>query len=191
VQLDVKAAVGGVLGAVTVTLCDVEPVPPLLSVAVRLTVYVPPVAYVCAGFATVAVAPSPKLQLQATTVPSASVLVLVKVQASPVQLWVKAAVGDVLAAAAVMLCEVEPVPPLLSVAVRLTVYVPPVAYVCAGFATVAVAPSPKLQLHPTTVPSGSVLVLVKLQASPVQLWVKAAVGAVLAGAAVMLCELEP
>src|SRR2546429_9564663 len=89
-----------------------------------------------------------------------------------------------------MLCDVEPVPPLLSVAVRLTVYVPPAAYVWDGFATVAVAPSPKLQLHPTTVPSGSVLVLVKLQASPVQVWVKAAVGGVLGGVTVRLCDVE-
>ena len=43
----------------------------------------------------------------------------------------------------------------------------------------AVAPSPKLQLHPTTVPSGSVLVLVKEHASAVQLDVNAAVGGVL------------
>jgi len=138
----------------------------------------------------VAVAPSPKLQLQATTVPSGSVLVLVKLQASPVQLWVKAAVGDVFAAATVMLCDVEPVPPLLSVAVRLTVYVPPAAYVCDGFATVAVAPSPKLQLQPTTLPSGSVLVLVKEHASPVQLDVKAAVGGVVGAVTVKLCDVE-
>src|SRR5436309_2704519 len=102
-------------------LCDVDPVPPLLSVTVRLTVYVPPVAYVCDGFATVAVAPSPKLQLHPATVPSGSVLVLVKEHASPVQLCVNAAVGGVLGGVTVMLCDVDPVPPLLSVAVRLTV----------------------------------------------------------------------
>ena len=73
------------------------------------------------GFATEAVAPSPKLQLQPTTVPSGSVLVLVKLQVSPVQVWVKAAVGDVLAGATVMLRDVDPVPPPLSVTVRLTV----------------------------------------------------------------------
>src|SRR5436190_18770400 len=102
-------------------LCEVEPGAPLLSVTVRFTVYVPPAAYVCAGFAAVAVAPSPKLQLQPTTLPSGSVLVLVKLQVSPVQVWVKAAVGDVLAGATVTVCEVDPVPPLLSVTVRLTV----------------------------------------------------------------------
>src|SRR5204862_374814 len=172
-------------------LCDVDPVPPLLSVTVRLTVYVPPAAYVWEGFAIVAVAPSPKLQLHPTTVPSGSVLVLVKLQASPVQVWVKAAVGDVLAGATVMVCDVEPVPALLSVTVRLTVYVPAVAYVWDGFATVAVAPSPKLQLHATTLPSPSVLVLVKEQASPVQVCVNAAVGGVLGGVTVMLCDVEP
>src|SRR5204862_6486570 len=136
-----------------------------LSVTVSSTVYVPPAAYVCAGPAPRASDPSPKLQLHPTTVPSGSVLVLVKEHASPVQVCVKAAVGGVLGGVTVMLCDVDPVPPLLSVAVRLTVYVPPAAYVCLGFAPVAVAPSPKLQLHPTTVPSGSVLVLVKEHAS--------------------------
>ena len=137
-----------------------------------------------------AVAPSPKLQLHPTTVPSGSALVLVKEHASPVQVCVKAAVGGVLGGVTVMLCDVDPVPPLLSVAVRLTVYVPPAAYVRDGFATVAVAPSPKLQLHPTTVPSGSVLVLVKEHASPVQLCVNAAVGGVLGGVTVTLRDVE-
>src|SRR6266566_5296976 len=187
----VNDAVGGRFGAVTVTDCEVEPVPLLLSVTVRLTVYVPPAAYVCDGFAAVAVAPSPKLQLQPTTLPSGSVLVLVKEHASPVQLDVKAAVGGVLGGVSVMLCEVVPVPPLLSVTVRLTVYVPPAAYVCAGFATVAVAPSPNVQLQPTTLPSGSVLVLVKEHAGAVQVRVKAAVGGVLGDVTVMLCEVEP
>src|SRR2546426_796508 len=151
----------------------------------------PPAAYVCEGFATVAVAPSPKLQLHPTTLPSGSVLVLVKEHASPVQLRVKAAVGSWFGGVTVTPCDVEPAPRLLSLPVRLTVWAPPAAYVCDGFATVAVAPSPKLQLHPTMVPSGSVLVLVKLQVSPVQLCVKAAVGDVLAGATVMVCDVDP
>jgi len=88
---------------------------------------VPPAAYVCDGFATVAVTPSPKLQLQATTLPSGSVLVLVKEHASPVQLRVNAAVGGVLGGVTVLLCDVEPVPPLLSVTLRLTVKAPPAA----------------------------------------------------------------
>src|SRR5205823_13816409 len=128
------------------------------------------------GFATVAVAPSPKLQLQATTLPSASVLVLVKEQASPVQLCVNAAVGGVLGGVTVMLCDVDPVPPLLSVTVRLTVYVPPAAWLEEGRVAVAVAPSPKLELHPTTVQWWQVLVLVQVRASPVQRHVKAYVG---------------
>ena len=93
VQLGVKEAVGGVLGGNAVTLCDVELVAPPLSVTVRLTLYVPPAAYACTTFWLVDVVPSPKLQLQATTLPSGSVLVLVKVQLSPVQFDVNAAVG--------------------------------------------------------------------------------------------------
>ena len=75
----------------------------------------------CEGFATVAVAPSPKLQLHPTTVPSGSVLVLVKEHASPEQLRVNDAVGGVLGGVTVTPCDVEAVPPLLSVTVRLTV----------------------------------------------------------------------
>ena len=42
VQLAVNDATGGgLVVAPSVTLCDVEPLPPLLSVTVRLTVYVP------------------------------------------------------------------------------------------------------------------------------------------------------
>src|SRR6266699_6886783 len=62
-------------------------------------------------------------------------------------------------------CEVELLRPPLSVTLRLAVYVPPAAQVCAGFWVLAVAPSPKLQLHATTLPSGSLLVLVNAQAS--------------------------
>src|SRR5205809_3702997 len=123
-------------------LCEVAPVPPLLSVPVRLTVNAPPAAYVCAGLATVAVAPSPKVQLHPTRLPSGSVLVLVKEHASAVQVRVKAAVGGVLGDVTVMLCDVELVVPLLSVTVRVTVYVPPAAYMCDGLSTGAVAPSP-------------------------------------------------
>src|SRR5436305_15213600 len=102
-------------------LCDVDPVPPLLSVTVRLTVYVPPAAYVLDGFATVAVAPSLSLHVALPILPSASVLVLVKEQASPVQVWVNAAVGGVLAGATVMLCDVEPVMGRVSCRVRMWV----------------------------------------------------------------------
>ena len=74
-----------------------------------------------------AVAPSPKFQLHATTLPSGSLLVLVNVQASAVQLDVNDATGGWLVPVTVMLCEVEPVLPPLSVTVRPTVYVPPAA----------------------------------------------------------------
>ena len=123
----VNDAVGGTLGAVTVNDCDVEPVAPRLSVTVRPTVYVPPVPYVCDGFCAVDVAPSPNVQLQDATLPSGSLLVLVNEHASPVQLRVNAAVGGWLDGVTVTLCDVEPVPPLLSVTVRPTVKVPPAA----------------------------------------------------------------
>ena len=82
--------------------------------------------------ALVACSSGPKLQLHPTTLPSGSVLVLVNEHASPVQVWVKAAVGGVLGGVTVTLCDVELVVPLLSVTVRLTVYVPPAAYTCPG-----------------------------------------------------------
>jgi hypothetical protein len=67
----------------------------------------------------VEVAPSPKLQLQAVTLPSASVLRSVKAQVSPVQLEVKSADGSALVG--LTSSEVEPSPPRLSVTVRTTV----------------------------------------------------------------------
>src|SRR6266699_1145903 len=103
-------------------LCEVEPVLPPLSVTVRAMAYVPAAAYVCDGFCTVDVLPSPKFQLQLAMVPSASVLVLVRVQASPVQLRVNAAVGAWLLT--VTLSEAAPVAPALSVTVSFTVRVP-------------------------------------------------------------------
>ena len=47
---------------------------------------------------------------------------------------------------------------------------------CDGFAAVDVAPSPNVQLYALIEPSGSLLVLVKLQLRPLQLDVKFAVG---------------
>jgi hypothetical protein len=53
---------------------------------------------------------------------------------------------------------------------------------CDGLLTSAVAPSPKVHAWAATVPGAtSVLVLVKLQVAGSQLWVKLAVGGVLAG----------
>ena len=65
--------------------------------------------------------PSPNVQLQDATLPSGSVLVLVNEHASPAQLDVNAAVGGWFGGATVMVCDVEPVPPRSSVAVRPTV----------------------------------------------------------------------
>src|SRR2546426_965396 len=63
VASDPALTVGGWLGWLTVTLCDVVPVAPWLSVTVRVTEYVPPAAYVCDEFCAVDVAPSPNVQL--------------------------------------------------------------------------------------------------------------------------------
>src|SRR5207249_11895394 len=97
-QLAVNAAVGGWFGGATVTVLEVLPVAPWLSVTVTVTVYVPPAAYVWAGFCDVAVFPSPKLQLQAVICPSASVLPSVNAQLSAQQLVVNPAVGGLFAA---------------------------------------------------------------------------------------------
>ena len=121
VQLNVKAAVGGWFGTATVTVLDVLPVTPWLSVTLRVTVYVPPAAYACDGFWEVAVAPSPKVQLYAAIEPSGSLLVLVKLHVKAVQLDVKAAVGGWFGAATATDLEVLPVAPWLSVTLRVTV----------------------------------------------------------------------
>ena len=77
------------------------------------------------GFWAVDFVPSPKSQLQPTTLPPGSLLASVKAHARPVQLAVNDATGGGLVVApSVTLCDVEPLPPLLSVTVRLTVYVP-------------------------------------------------------------------
>ncbi len=52
-----------VAAAVTVTECETELVAPWLSVTVNVTVCVPAATYVCDGFWTVEVPPSPKVQL--------------------------------------------------------------------------------------------------------------------------------
>ena len=106
-----------------------------------------------------AVVPSPKVQLHDAMVPpSGSLLVLVNVHVSPVQLCVNDAVG---AWFAVTCWVVVPVAPWLSVTVSVTLYVPSVAYARAAFWSVDVVPSPRVQLHATTLPSGSALVSVK------------------------------
>ena len=69
---------------VTVTGTVVLPVPPALSVTVRVTLKVPAVANVWDGFRlTSRAVPSLKFQLHAVTVPSASVLASVNAHAVP------------------------------------------------------------------------------------------------------------
>src|SRR5207249_457976 len=115
----------------------------------------------------VAVLPSPKLQLQATTRPSGSRLASVKLQLKAVQLAEKAAVGGWLGggggAVTVTDWVVEPVAPLSSVTVSCTVYVPAALYVWLGFRVLDKPSSPKRQLQPTTEPSGSLLPSVNAQ----------------------------
>jgi len=60
----VKFATGGWFAGVTVTFCEaVVLCAPWLSVTCSVTVFVPPAAYVCDGFWTVDVPPSPNVQL--------------------------------------------------------------------------------------------------------------------------------
>src|SRR5437773_2286338 len=98
-------------------------------------------------------------------VPSGSVLVLVKLQVSAVQLEVKLATGGWFAALTVTLRALAVVAPVLWVAVRITVDLPGSPY--AGVACT---------VDRAIVPSGSVLVLEKLQVIPLQLDVKLATG---------------
>ena len=56
----------------TVTCCDDVPVAPSSSVTVRLTLYVPPAAYVCVVVDPEPLVPSPKFHAHAVTVPSES-----------------------------------------------------------------------------------------------------------------------
>ena len=79
----------------------------------------------CDGFWLLDVPPSPKVQRQAATLPSGSLLPSLKSQLSPLQLGEKDAVGDWLAGVTVTDLLVTSVAPLSSVTVSRTVYVPP------------------------------------------------------------------
>ena len=98
---------------------------------------------------------------------SLSELVFVKVQARSVHEKAKLAVGGV---SGVTLMETLSVAPLLSVTVRVTVYVPAFANVWRAFLVVTAGLlSPKFQLYDAMLPSGSLLPSVKVQSSSVQL----------------------
>jgi hypothetical protein len=113
-------------------------------VAVKVTVNVPAAVYWWDGFWVVAVTPSPKSQLH-------DVGAFVEVS---VKLTVNGAVPDAVdlvneatgATAAVTVCVAELLPSAL-VAVSTTLNVPAPVYWWDGFWVVAVAPSPKSQLH--------------------------------------------
>jgi len=77
------------------------------------------------GFSLLELPPSPKLQLQATTRPSGSLLASLKLQLTPLQLAEKDARGGWFGAVTVTDCAVLPVAPSSSVTVSRTVYVPP------------------------------------------------------------------
>src|SRR5690348_11625718 len=125
-QLSVNPAVGGVLGTVTVTVCDTVSVAPPSSPTMSVTVksVEAATAYVCVGFGSPDLAPSPKSQAYAAIVPgAASVLVLVNVQSRPVQALVNSAVGGVFpgtGAAIVIVCFLVWLRPGASCTVRLT-----------------------------------------------------------------------
>ena len=74
------------------------------------------------------------------------------------------------------LFEVDPVAPSSSVTVNETVYVPAVEYVHVGFFADEVVPFPKFQLQPTTEPSVSELLSVKVAVNSFVVKVKPAVG---------------
>src|SRR5687767_14358624 len=93
---------------VTVTLRVAVPVAPRSSVTVSRTVYVPGAPYVRLGSRTLELAPSPKLQLQAVTAPSGSVLVSVNPQLNPEQEMPKDASGEALAGGGVSPFTREP-----------------------------------------------------------------------------------
>src|SRR5207253_6103509 len=107
VQLDVNAALGGWFGAVTCTVCDTGlELAFWLSLTVRVTGKEQPATQVSDRFRAVDPAgPSPKVHCQLVTEPSGSLLWSLKLQPSPVQLNVNAAVGGWFGAFTCTVCE--------------------------------------------------------------------------------------
>src|SRR2546425_9284319 len=100
--------------------------------------------------------PPPQVPPHPATRPSCSLLASVKLQLRPVQLAENDAVGGWFGGGGggggggvvtVTDFDVVPVAPLSSVTVSCTVYVPAGPYVWLGVCTVALPPSPKVQLH--------------------------------------------
>src|SRR5438552_17614427 len=124
VQMNVNAAVGGWFGAFTCTVCETG-----LELAFWLSLKIGRAScreralYVCDGFWAVdPVVPSPKVHCQLVTEPSGSLLWSVKLQPSPVQLTVNAAVGGWFGAFTCTVCDtVLELAFWLSLTVRVTV----------------------------------------------------------------------
>ena len=115
----------------------------------------------CDGFWAVDddVAPSPKVQLQPTTWPSGSVLPSVKLQAKPVQLEVKAALGDWFAAVAVtVIAEVPICPPLAAVIVADPGATPVTSPVLPSTVAAAVLSLNQVTVNPAVCPAATLAV---------------------------------
>ena len=118
-----KPAAGGVM---MVIVC-VDVLKPQGLAAVRVTVYVPSLAYVCPGLVAVLVLPSPKFQLYDAAFDE----VLVKVAVAPFTLLVKPAPGKPFTV--IYDDWVVVFVPAALLTVRVTPYVPGVLYTTVGF----------------------------------------------------------
>jgi hypothetical protein len=122
---------------------------PAVLVAIRVTVYVPAVVYVCDGFSSVDVFPSPNDQIQEVgELIEESTNWMVSGAVPEVTVDRNDATGIVATPLATIQSALVTVllPPAL-VAVMVTVYVPAVEYVCTGFWSEDVVPSPNDQIH--------------------------------------------
>ena len=127
---------------------------PFAFFAVKLTVYFPFLLYVCTGFLEVEDVPSPKLHLHEVGDP---VLLSVNVTFNgtfpEVEDAEKEATGAFRAVATfIWLDFVTELLPAALVTVKPTVYFPAPLYVCVGFLSVEVVPSPKLHFQLVGVP---------------------------------------
>ena len=113
---------------------------PHAFVAVSFTVYVPAAEYECVGFCNVLVPLSPKFHDHEMGDP---VDVSVKVTSCPAGTVVGVPVKFATGVAQPMVFVTGLEDPQEFVAIRVTVYVPAVVYVCVGFCNVLVPPSPK------------------------------------------------
>jgi hypothetical protein len=157
VTVAVNDATGGCGGLTVVTVCDVVPVKPLLSVTVNVIVLDPAVAYVCVAVTPVPVVPSPQAHAYNDIVPSGSDdAAALTATLRYVTVAVNDATGGCGGLTVVTVLVVVPVMPLLSVTVNVIVLDPAVAYVCVAVTPVPLAvPSPQFHAYDDIVPSGS------------------------------------